>query len=257
MAQILETTDYQLFKRIKGNRELDPVNINILKKAIQENNKLSVHPIIISKNMYVIDGHHRLQVAEDLQVPVSYLIDQNAENDEEIYQHIITANVNKKNWTLENFLNLYAKKDQNPHYIEFLDLLETLGLRPKGLIGLIIGAQNSAVIHNIKNGTFTLPENKRIYEKITMSYFEFRNFAEERKMKPVSMFTNSNFTNAFRMLLINDSCDVELLFQKLENRWFDLRPQPTAKEWFQLLLNIYNWKNHNKILNEESAKNET
>lgn len=251
MLQIHETIDYQIFKRIKGNRELEPLNIKTLKRAIAESNKLSLHPLIVSKNMYIIDGHHRLQVAEDLQIPVFYLIDEDAESDDEIYEHIVTANVNKKNWSLENFLNLYAKKDNNPDYIEFLDLIDTLQLKPKALIGLIMGAQSGPLVQTIKNGTFKIPSNRSLFEKVTNAYFQFRTFAEDRKIKPISMFTNSYFTNAFRMLIINDSCDVELFFQKLENRWFDLRPQANPKEWFQLLLNIYNWKNHNKITPNE------
>lgn len=243
---IEQTTTYSLFKRLEGNRVLNSINLKNLKKAIEHKNLLSYHPIIVNKDFYVIDGHHRLQVAEDLQLPVFYIVEESIDKDK-AYEHIISANVNKKSWSLEDFINLYVKKDKNVNYIEFSDLMDTLQLKPKALIGLIIGASSGKLVQMMKRGEFKLPENKEAYRKITMSYFEFRNFSEERKIKPVSMFTNAYFTNAFRMLFLNESCDVETFFQKLEQRWFDLRPQPNSKEWLKLLLNIYNWKNHNKI----------
>ncbi|MDD4893605.1 MAG: ParB/RepB/Spo0J family partition protein [Candidatus Rickettsiella isopodorum] len=250
MTEILETKNYSQFKRLEGNRNLNPVNLRNLKKAIENKNMLSFHPIIVNKDYYVIDGHHRLQVATDLNLPVYFLVEENVDKNQ-AYEHIITANVNKKSWTLEDFIHLYVKKDHNPNYIEFADMLEILQLKPKALIGLIIGASSSKLIHEMKRGEFKLPENIEMYRKVTDAYFQFSNFAFDRKIKPVSMFSNHYFTNSFRMLLLDERFDLETFFIKLEHRWFDLRPQPNAKEWLKLLLSIYNWKNHNKITIEE------
>lgn len=249
MINLQETSNYTQFKKLEGNRTLDPNNLKNLETAIKKSNYLKYHPIIVNKDMYVIDGHHRLQVAENLDVPVYYLIDETKDKDE-AYEHILTSNVNQKNWTLENYFNLYAQKDQNPNYIEFLNLMGALQLRPKALLGLITASYNGNCLQIVKNGEFKLPSDGKLLERVTMAYFEFKNFVEERKIKPSSMFTSSYFTNAFRMLMANETLDVDLFFQKLENRWFELRPQATPKDWLELLLSIYNWKNHNKILIE-------
>lgn len=251
MKNLNETKNYSQFKKLPGNRSLDSNNLKNLKEAIEHNNRLDLHPIIVNKNFFVIDGHHRLQVAEDLDLPIYFIVDE-TEDLETSYEHILTANVNKKNWSLEDFFNLYAKKDENGHYIEFMNLMNALELRPKALLGLITSSYNGKCLQTVKKGLFKLPDNKQMFEKVTMAYYEFKNFVEERKVRPGSMFTSSYFTNAFRMLVINESFDVDLFFQKLENRWFELRPQATPTDWLELLLSIYNWKNHHKLKLEEA-----
>ncbi|MFB5619508.1 MAG: ParB N-terminal domain-containing protein [Nitrosopumilus sp.] len=249
MSEIFETKDYEKFKRLEGNRKINSTNLKNLSQAIQKHNRLSYHPIITSKDMYVIDGHHRLKVAEELEYPVFYIVDPTVTMDE-MYDHILSANVNKKNWSLEDFFNLYAKKDANPHYIEFLDLMKVLDLKPKALLGLICASYNGEYLDLIKKGHFTLPIDKIAFERITLAFLQLKQFVQERKIKPYSMFSSAYFTNAFRILMNNSSFEVDLFFQKLENLWHKLKPQSCPKEWLAVLTEIYNWKNHNKIVVE-------
>jgi hypothetical protein len=61
------------------------------------------------------------------------------------------------------------------------------------------------------------------------------------------MFTNHNFTRSLRWLFKTNGFDSVVFFKKLDMRWFDLKPQRTAEEWYELLTSIYNYKNHNRI----------
>ena len=78
-------------------------------------------------------------------------------------------------------------------------------------------------------------------------YFDFLAYAKDKRLKPISMFTNHNFTRALRWLYNTTGFESQVLFKKLDMRWFDLKPQRASEEWYALLINIYNFKNHNRI----------
>lgn len=248
MTEIKQSVLYDSFKKLNGNRQIDLKNLGQLVESIKKQNNLPLHPVIVNTEMYVIDGQHRLEAAKLLNVPIYYIVSTESK-DEDIYKHLISVNVNQKKWSLEDFFHLYAEKYKNLHYQEFLDLMKLLGLRPKGLIGLLFGPQTSKLIEEMKNGELKMPQNKEISSHICNSYFAFKEFVEARKIKPLSMFTTHHFSYAFRMLLLNGSCDIKTFFSKLENRWFELQPKGTAKDYFNMLISIYNWKNGNKIEN--------
>ena len=244
--QILKTSDYKLFKQLPGNREINRENVSNIVESIKQNNKLHLHPIVVNENMYIIDGQHRLVAALKLNVPIYYVI---ASGNDEIdaYEHIMSANINQKSWSIEDYLHLYAIKDNNEDYKQFIAMMSKLKLRARALIGLVFGGNTGHIVESMKTGKFKMPQEKSQNEQVCNTYSHFREFVEERKIKPFSMFTTYHFCSAFRMLMINESCEVSLFFSKLENRWFELKPQGTSSDWFKILIGIYNWKNSNKI----------
>ena len=54
--EILKTKDYDLFKEINSNREVDQRHVRSLVAAIEQKNLLHVNPIVCNAGMEVIDG---------------------------------------------------------------------------------------------------------------------------------------------------------------------------------------------------------
>lgn len=63
--EIKRTNNYDMFKRLEGNRFVDPKKVNKLKKSINEVGYIS-NPIIVNEKMEVIDGQHRLEALKEL-----------------------------------------------------------------------------------------------------------------------------------------------------------------------------------------------
>lgn len=246
-THILKTSDYKLFKQMPGNRVINHENVDNIVESIKKNNKLHVHPIIVNEEMYVIDGQHRLVAAVKLNVPIYYVVSSGKDELEDAYEHIMSANINQKSWSIEDFLHLYAIKNNDEDYKQFIAMMSKLKLRARALIGLIFGGNTGHIVESMKIGKFKMPDDKAQNEHVCNQYLQFQEFVQKRKLKPFSMFTTYHFCSAFRMLLINESCEISLFFSKLENRWFELKPQGTSREWFKILIGIYNWKNSNKI----------
>jgi len=100
--QLLQTQDYDIFQKIKFNRQLDSNNIRKLKESI-ESIGLQM-PILCAKsknssNKYdVIDGQHRLAVLKTLNMNVPFLISKVARLD-----HLDTLQISKT-WSLWDYL---------------------------------------------------------------------------------------------------------------------------------------------------------
>ena len=249
MEQVQRTKEYNIFNLLPGNRPVDKYHIKKLKNSIEKNNHLNLHPIIVNQNFEVIDGQHRLEVAKQLNIDIFY-IKSDVINDE----HLIECNVNQKSFDVENYIDYFAVKDKKDEYIKLKKMIASSGLKPKAILTLILGIVSSNLLEFLKTGKFKFPsqENPDI---IMQFYYDFSAYVKDKRIKPFSMFTNHNFTRALRWMHQTNGFEQDVFFKKLDLRWFDLKPQRTSEDWYQLLLSVYNFKNHNRIEGKSNEAN--
>lgn len=241
IPQIQKTSDYSIFHSVAFNREKNKRHIESIKKIITKENLLHLHPILVNEKMEIVDGQHRLEAAKELGLEVFYIQDKIS------YDHILNSNLFQKKLSLEDVIKFYAIKDAIPDYLEFQRLIDDLAISPKSMIGLIFGSVSKPMISFIKSGRFAMPVDKDVLEKITTSYRRLIDFVREKRITPYALFSSTNFSIAFRNLVLLADFNVDIFFSKLQQRWFDLKPQINAKEWTRQLIAIYNWKNHNPL----------
>ena len=71
-GQIHWTTDYDIFKQLLGNREINYNHVRRLIKSMQE--EYLIVPIQVNEKMEVIDGQHRIAACKELGFPIYYMI---------------------------------------------------------------------------------------------------------------------------------------------------------------------------------------
>jgi hypothetical protein len=239
--KILRTNNYSIFKTVDFNRNKNKKHIQAVIKIIKKENLLHLHPILVNNSMEVIDGQHRLEAAKELGLEIFYI------QSDLSYEHILSSNLIQKNASLNDVIKFYALKDAIPCYVFLYDCLLSLNLSAKGLIGLIFGSCLPALMIQIKEGKFQLPRDVITLNRFIEIYKNFIEFAKSKRITPYSMFSNSNFTIAFRNLILIDNFNEKTFTNKLEMRWFGLKPQMNSREWTKQLVSIYNWKNHNPL----------
>ncbi|TGE08770.1 ParB/RepB/Spo0J family partition protein [Hymenobacter fodinae] len=109
---VFHTTNYDQFKTITANREVDNTHAHKLAAAIKVRNWLHIKPIDVTKDFEVIDGQHRLEAARLLGVPIYYRITEELKEED-----IAILNANNKNWKGADYLNYWTVKGKAP-YIE-------------------------------------------------------------------------------------------------------------------------------------------
>lgn len=105
------TTDYNLFKIDPRNREVNQVKLEKLYDSVASKNLLREFPILVDEQLTVIDGQHRLKVAEALNVPVYYIVSNVATIEDVV---LTTANVTK--WSNADYLHRWCVEGK-PDYV--------------------------------------------------------------------------------------------------------------------------------------------
>jgi len=241
MTKIQRTSDYSIFKKLPGNRNIDNYNLKKLVEAIKNDNYLELHPIIVNGDHYVIDGQHRLEAAKVLGVEIYYIRSESVTE-----MHLVSANVNQKSFLIHDYINYFAIRDKKPDYLRFVAMMKSTGLAPKSLMVLFFGTMTIQVLNSIKYGEFKLPSEEYCQTLLDL-HADFVAYAEDKRITPMGMFKNNKFTKALRWIHNTDGFNKDVLFKKLDQKWFDLKPQSTPETWYELLLDIYNFKNSLKL----------
>jgi hypothetical protein len=101
--KVYQTKEYGIFKHIKGNRDIDERNLRSLIHSMKER-PLDI-PIIINENGEIIDGQHRLESFQALNLPVPYIkVDGYSIDD------VQRANMTGKRWNINDKMNLFISK---------------------------------------------------------------------------------------------------------------------------------------------------
>lgn len=101
IGSLFSTTDYSLFKKMKGNRSVSS-NSN-LEEEIKEMGQLS--PVLVNSRYEIIDGQHRVEVLKKLNMPVIFII-----SDHIVPRTVISINSTQRNWKDEEYLNFHKER---------------------------------------------------------------------------------------------------------------------------------------------------
>jgi hypothetical protein len=126
------TRDYHLFGFIKGNRDIDPTNLNNVTHSLQKKQILESAIIVGIDNVSndgkpykIIEGQHRYIACEDLGLPVSFIIreDFDIEVMEKSLSIVELLNTASKTWDITNFMYSKCLIGSEP-YILYKELFE-------------------------------------------------------------------------------------------------------------------------------------
>jgi len=157
--KILSTTDYKIFKSVKGNRKVNARHVERLTASVADNNMLETNPIIVNDKMEIIDGQHRLAAASALAVPIFYVILPLAD-----LGQVQLMNANMKPWSMEDYLDSYISMG-NAHYKKLREFTSTYDLPITVGANLLYGEVRSlgnrtAITHLFKTGEFEVRDEK-------------------------------------------------------------------------------------------------
>lgn len=233
--KIYQTTDYSIFKTLKGNRVLIK-KVESLIDSIREINLLEQNPIIVNEKMEVIDGQHRLFVASTLQLPIFYTIKEGA-NLRTV--QLINRNLNK--WTQVNFLESFIANN-NPNYKVLKHFYLNHGIGLNTSIGLLAGSlvtrDMDKATQDFIDGEFKATHLKEADEFITQA-------------EKLSMYLEADFWKSLGFLralkVVYQEVDPDLLRQRVANSPLRLRRRGTIRDYLRDLEEVYNYRQSKSI----------
>jgi hypothetical protein len=109
-SHVYTTKDYSLFSRMDGNRELNKLHVNRLKKSMLKSYLYTV--IVVNESLEIIDGHHRFEAIKGIGLPLNYIICKGYGLSE---VHIF--NQNAKTWNADDYMNGYCDLGKTDYLI--------------------------------------------------------------------------------------------------------------------------------------------
>ncbi len=181
---IQKTNNYEQFKELKGNRNLNAGHLARLTMSIGKKNLMEYNPILVNENMEVVDGQHRLEVARQNKLPVYFQIVPASGLNE-----VMELNTNLRNWKLVDFVDsLIVQGNKTMMYLrEFCD---EYNLSITGAIMAHTGGRSSTS----KGGSFLrlqkisfTDEQKETAHKAADLHFDLRSYVNRKGTLPHSI----------------------------------------------------------------------
>lgn len=224
-----KTRDYHEFKFLSYNRQLDEKRVSELSESIRKHGFLM--PILVSEEMEVADGQHRLEAAKKLNVEVSY-IKYNISS-EHLPLLISKLNSLSKNWKYDDYYLMWLKRGKNT-YIWLGDIIKKYDITFQELY-FLISSGNGKFHEKFKEGTLELTETQK--ERIIGHCEKFKkiiNFSES--------FKNFNviFRKALLQIVKNPDYSEERMIRKLENNAGSLLNCVSQIDFLLQLESVYN-----------------
>ncbi len=236
------TTNYEIFKKQTTNRPIRKENVDKILSSITNKNMLHLRPIIVNKDMEVIDGQHRLEAAKKLNLDLYYVVHEESDD-----YDMILLNNNQKRWTLYDYLNYYCEKG-HPEYLSFKEFLSSTTWIDITSCLTIIGKNNGLEWRKFKEGKLEFKKSYEVNATKVMFIEEIikviKNTLVTRNKKP---FSGTRFIAALGFLCSQDEFDMDLFCKKLQGRLDCLHACATTEGYLQMLKGIYNYRNQNPI----------
>ena len=73
MNEVFTTNNYAMFRKLKGNRGVEPARLRMLVESIRQIGWIS-NPILVNERMEIIDGQGRFEALKKLGMPIEYRV---------------------------------------------------------------------------------------------------------------------------------------------------------------------------------------
>lgn len=227
--KVYETKDYEKFKTLVGNRNVDIGRVKKIEESIK--NVGYIHnPIIVNEKFEVIDGQGRLEALKKLDMPIQYVVQEGIG-----VKECISMNINQTNWKHIDYIKSYADVG-NKSYQYLFDLCKKF---PKISVIII----EYALIENLKfdvgilrDGEFNCTEEQYLNAFNKLSYIENFNFIDYKNIKGKSW----SFMLALCFCYDCDLIDNKKLIEKVKSYSYTIDMFVSQTQCLQLLEKIYN-----------------
>lgn len=233
--KVYQTSDLGQFKFETSNRPIYPKHVEHLVDSIKRDNRLHLKPIVVNKELIILDGQHRLKACEKLGIAIWYVINENPHQD-----CIIDDQIQQK-WKPKDYLHHFTKREF-PEYVKCTQFMYKHDIDFQQIYVCYETSKGESA-NRFKKGEFIFNDNM---EKFLLSFSEAQRII-------MGMFNNKS---AIRLLLIRkDFVKAMFRFYNEQKNGFDKlinvlpnyisdisenTPKASISAYFNILKGIHN-----------------
>ena len=238
VGDIQETRNYDIFKLVKGNREINRSHVNRLKEKISRRDLKEI-PITCgsadANGVYpIFDGQHRFMAKKELGKPIRFIVTKNMRADD-----ISELNTDTSNWNQKNFLKKWVDKGLSD-YIYFKIFIEEYGLENKFSVAITL-LNNSFRRERTQEEVFVNGLFKVVDKEESENTIRFIN----RILTEIdsSKCKNSFFYYAILHVINHPGFDRNHFIRKVEKLSAKFKGATNSQEWVDIMDKVYNKHN--------------
>ncbi len=226
------TKNYAQFKLMKGNRAIDYNHVKRLKRSMETDPHLfQSNPIQANEHMFIIDGQHRWRAAQELNVPLYYIMTPGI-----TLTDTRVLNVTQRKWQLLDFARSYASSGHQD-YVSFLRLNSKYPQIAPGILRTYLaGGQKHDLEISFRNGEFVI-HDLALAEKNIEHLAAIIDKTHTRVNAPMAY-------GLWQLFKSEKVFDFDLFMQKLdrENARALFQPFPSSRQCLRAIEEIYNYQ---------------
>lgn len=230
--QVHTTTDYSMFKPIKGNRTKNQLHLKRLIKSMEDKYLYTI--LIVNEKHEIIDGQHRFQAIKQLGLPVNYVICHGYSLDE---VHIF--NQNSKTWNASDYLAGYCGMGKQD-YLIYKDFKDKYGYGHNETTAMLTGCTRGggSILRAFKEGSFKVTHLQQAtkYAEMIRLISEF-----------YDGFNRRSFVYAMLTLFKKPQFEFVEFVKKLKIQPTAMCDCSDADQYISLIEEIYNYRRKNKV----------
>lgn len=228
MAAIRESKKYDRFEVTSFNRDVKEVRR--LKVLMKREGWANAYPMDVRKKengkLLIVSGHHRFVAAQELGIPVKYVIDNHTMSIHEMEGATRT-------WSIMDFLVSHIRSGSAPH-MAVKDFVDRTGIPLSIAISLMAGKSANTNQHNevFKNGAYRIGDTSHAELIGDLVLF--------CKEQGVSFATHSFFVKALSKVSMVDVFSPEQFKKKIKSHGHLFQKRPDIDGFTEELEKIYN-----------------
>lgn len=233
------TKDYDSFKQFESNRQVSKKHLQTLIQDPTFSEKFFTSPIIVDSNLYIIDGLHRFFAAKKLNIPIFYIIDPTATEDD-----INIRNTQKRQWERVNYIRFFAEK--NPSYHLIKDLMEKHSINANFILAVIEGlmpdGHKAQMEELFKKGQMNCIEKESEIREIMKSLVPAIKMMKTVKRKGAQYLFMDSYIIAFAEIFIEDPKEYHKILDKIAECSLPCKRTAKKEEAKRFLKDVAKWR---------------
>lgn len=229
--QIQCTTNYDQFSLHPEQRGLKPSHVIKIMTSMKRRGYHQGYPIVVDKDLKIIDGQHRYQAARNCGLPIYYVVqEETSVNDVREMAAITEA------WKFDDFLSSYVRQG-NDNYKRIIKWKETSGLGWRSFLeGNFSDIKTTS--QELKEGRFILTETKETQISLFLTKFVmFKTYFPKG-------WTHRGFVRACAYMFSHPNYNQTQMEARLDYQSTRLVKCPDTESYLLMLQGIYNYKSH-------------
>ncbi len=243
---VKETTKYNMFKYMNGNRSVEQSRVNKIAASIKKYGQLN--PIEVNEKYEVGDGQGRLEACKQLKIPVKYKV-----IPERTIEDYIAVNSTSTNWTMLDYVDSWIKRAPNAKVRKAYQDIQALITNKKytsvitrSVILRICVKNGDKYVDAIQSGKAELRYSVEDTIKMLDFILQF-----EETLKIVGR--KNNYIRALVRAYNTRKVNKDKLAKRCQAFQYMIHGVASVDEAQKILENVYNYKCKNRIKFDEEA----